>query len=73
MISLLSCRLVRNTVASGRSDLLEDGAVLNEYAVTGRYPGDLAFESIRAQEASEAVQAAEHIAGRVGELFTSHE
>ena len=55
------------------SDLLEDGAVLNEYAVTGRYPGDLAFESIRAQEASEAVQAAEHIAGRVGELFTSHE
>jgi HEPN domain-containing protein len=55
------------------SDLLEEGAVLNEYAVTGRYPGDLAFDTIGEAEASEAVQAVEHIADRVRELFIPQE
>ena len=27
-------------------DLMDEGAVLNEYIVSGRYPGDLAFEGI---------------------------
>ena len=37
------------------SDLLTDGAVLNEYIVAGRYPGDLAYEGIGRIEADEAV------------------
>ena len=37
-------------------ELLEDGAVLNEYIVAGRYPGDLAYETIGKAEAEEAVE-----------------
>lgn len=37
------------------SELREDGAVLNEYIVAGRYPGDLAYEGIGETEADEAV------------------
>jgi len=44
--------------------LAEDGAVLNEYIVAGRYPGDLAFEVIGEIEASEALVAVQRIAAR---------
>lgn len=37
-------------------DLREDGSVLNEYMIAGRYPGDIAFETIGAIEAQEAVE-----------------
>lgn len=40
----------------GFTDLLEGGAVLNEYIVTGRYPGDLVHETIERTEAEEAVE-----------------
>lgn len=36
--------------------LLEEGAVLNEYIVAGRYPGDLAYGAIGRAEAEEAVE-----------------
>lgn len=36
-------------------DLREDGSVLNEYMIAGRYPGDIAFETIGITEAQEAV------------------
>jgi HEPN domain-containing protein len=35
--------------------LLEGGAILNEYIVAGRYPGDLAMETINKPEAEEAL------------------
>lgn len=35
--------------------LASDSAILNEYAVAGRYPGDLAFEDIDLMDAQEAV------------------
>jgi HEPN domain-containing protein len=35
--------------------LREGGAVLNEYIVAGRYPGDVAYEEIGEAEAKEAV------------------
>lgn len=36
------------------AELLADGAVLNEYIVAGRYPGDLSYEAIGRREAEEA-------------------
>lgn len=36
-------------------ELLEEGTILNEYITEGRYPGDIAFESIGNAEAQEAV------------------
>ena len=49
--------------------LIAEGAVLNEYIVAGRYPGDLTFEEIRETQAEEALEAARHIQGRVKELM----
>ncbi len=46
-------------------DLAPDGAVLNEYIVAGRYPGDLALEGIGEAEAREALQAVRRIRDRV--------
>jgi hypothetical protein len=40
---------------------METGAVLNEYIVEGRYPGDLSFESIGPDQAEEAVNIAQRI------------
>jgi hypothetical protein len=40
------------------SSLLPYGAILNEYITVGRYPGDLAFETIGPAEAQEALDAA---------------
>jgi HEPN domain-containing protein len=36
------------------ADLAADGAILNEYVVTGRYPGDIAAEDTGRSEAEEA-------------------
>ncbi|MEW6387711.1 MAG: HEPN domain-containing protein [Thermodesulfobacteriota bacterium] len=41
--------------------LLEGGAILNEYIVAGRYPGDLALETIDRPEAEEALAIVEQI------------
>jgi HEPN domain-containing protein len=46
-------------------DLAAEGAVLNEYIVAGRYPGDIAFEEIGEAEAEEALEAAHNIRRRV--------
>lgn len=35
-------------------ELLQEGSVLNEYITEGRYPGDIAFESVGNAEAQEA-------------------
>lgn len=35
--------------------LREGGAILNEYIVAGRYPGDVAYEDIGDEEAREAL------------------
>lgn len=43
------------------AELRTGGAVLNEYIVAGRYPGDLAYEEIGAAEAKEAVSIARQI------------
>ena len=42
-------------------DLREQCALLNEYITDGRYPGDLPFENIGEDDATEAVEAAEKI------------
>lgn len=52
-------------------DLTDEGAVLNEYIVSGRYPGDLAFEGIGRPETEEALQAARRIHARVTTLLQS--
>ena len=49
--------------------LVAEGAVLNEYIVAGRYPGDIAFEEIGRIQTEEALQAAERIRGRVISLI----
>jgi len=46
-----------------------EGAVLNEYIVSGRYPGDLAFEGIGQPEVEEALQAVRRIHARVTALL----
>ncbi|MBX7235239.1 MAG: HEPN domain-containing protein [Caldilineales bacterium] len=43
------------------AEILLDAAVLNEYIVSGRYPGDLSFEMIGREEAEEAVAIVERI------------
>ncbi len=46
-----------------------EGALLNEYIVAGRYPGDIASEQIGAAEAKEALEAAQRIRTQVvGEM-----
>ena len=50
-------------------DLMDAGAVLNEYIVSGRYPGDLTFEGIGQPEAEEALQAVRRIHARVTTLL----
>jgi HEPN domain-containing protein len=43
------------------NQLREAGAILNEYIVAGRYPGDLSFEVIERPEAEEALSIVEEI------------
>jgi HEPN domain-containing protein len=45
--------------------LLNEGIVLNEYITEGRYPGDIAFESIGDAEAQEAVGITRRIRGMI--------
>ena len=44
-----------------------DGAILNEYVVAGRYPGDVSFEAISQVEAEEAAE----ISKQIAELVTA--
>ncbi|NCC36314.1 MAG: HEPN domain-containing protein [Chloroflexia bacterium] len=48
---------------------VEEGAALNEFVVAGRYPGDLAFDSIGETEAKEALHAAQRIRDKVRQLL----
>ena len=49
--------------------MVDEGAVLNEYIVVGRYPGDIALEPIGAGEAEETLAAAKRIRARVRHLM----
>lgn len=49
--------------------MLAEGAILNEYIVAGRYPGDIADEGISKAEAKEALDAAGRIRDRVKHLL----
>ena len=49
--------------------MIVEGAVLNEYIVAGRYPGDIAFERIEKAEAEEALEAVRRIRVRVRSLM----
>lgn len=49
--------------------LAAEGAVLNEYIVAGRYPGDIVFEDIGQTEAQEALEAVRQIEARVRKLM----
>ena len=46
-----------------------EGAVLNEYIVAGRYPGDIVFEEIGQAEAAEALEAVRRIRTRMRDLM----
>ncbi len=50
-------------------DLSEEAAILNEYVVAGRYPGDIAFERIGRAEAEEALTVARRIRSRARDLL----
>jgi hypothetical protein len=45
--------------------MVEEGVILNEYIIAGRYPEDLAYEQLGAKEAREALQAARKIRDRI--------
>ncbi len=45
--------------------MIDEGALLNEYIVAGRYPGDINSEHIRANDAKEALEAAKRIRTQV--------
>jgi len=49
--------------------MMAEGAVLNEFIVAGRYPGDIAFEEIGRAQAEEALGAARRIRARVMNLM----
>ncbi|HET7091265.1 MAG TPA: HEPN domain-containing protein [Anaerolineae bacterium] len=53
----------------GLGAMMAEGAVLNEYIVAGRYPGDIAFEDMGRAQAEEALNAARHIRARVMALM----
>jgi HEPN domain-containing protein len=54
---------------AGLGTIMAEGAVLNEYIVAGRYPGDIAFEDIGRAQAEEALNAARRIRARVMALM----
>ncbi|MDY0357629.1 MAG: HEPN domain-containing protein [Sedimentisphaerales bacterium] len=47
------------------ASMVNEAALLNEYIVAGRYPGDIAAEQIGPGEAREALEAAESIRAQV--------
>lgn len=53
--------------------LREGGAILNEYVIAGRYPGDLAHEEIGETEADEAVAVARRIKEMVKSMIGGEE
>jgi HEPN domain-containing protein len=55
------------------SEMIEEGVVLNEYIVAGRYPGDIAFEIVGKAQAEEALEAAHRIRKRVMDLLSKPE
>ena len=50
------------------STLVTEGAILNEYIITGRYPSDIVFERIGRSEPFEALHAVE----RISEFARTH-
>ena len=55
--------------SDGWENLLPEGAILNEYIVAGRYPGDIAAEGFDDKVAKEAVEAVQQIQAHVRELL----
>jgi len=53
----------------GLGSLIAEGAVLNEYIVAGRYPGDVFAEGIDNEAAEEALKAVERIRSRVNNIM----
>lgn len=51
--------------------MLTEGAVLNEYIVAGRYPGDIVLEEIVQAHASEALDAVRHIRSHLRGIMMS--
>ena len=49
--------------------MMAEGAILNEYIVAGRYPGDIAFEHIGRAQAQEALDATRRIRACVRKLM----
>ncbi len=49
--------------------LLPEGAILNEYIVAGRYPGDISAEGFDDRVATEAVKSVQKISERVRAEF----
>ncbi len=45
--------------------MVDEGIILNEYIIAGRYPEDLAYEQLGAKEAREAINAVRKIRDRV--------
>lgn len=52
----------------GFESMIAEGAILNEYIVAGRYPGDVFSEPIDPEAAEEALRAVETIRSRVIDL-----
>ena len=49
--------------------MIAEGAILNEYIVAGRYPGDVFTEHIDNNAAEEALRAVQRIRSRVRDLM----
>jgi len=56
---------------AGVARMITEGALLNEYIVAGRYPGDIAAEQIGPDEAREALEAAQRVRAQVQRAMTS--
>jgi HEPN domain-containing protein len=53
--------------------MVAEGALLNEYIVAGRYPGDIASEQIGEAEAKEALEATQRIRAQVRRAMSHDE
>jgi HEPN domain-containing protein len=49
--------------------MIDEGAILNEYIIVGRYPEDINFERIGRVEAEEALEAVRRIQARIKDLM----
>lgn len=50
---------------SDLAKMVDEGTILNEYIIAGRYPEDIAYEQLGATEAREALQATQKIRDRI--------